>query len=410
MARFVVYGTADDDDIFRSSTDYYDIFGLQGNDTLRVEQSDFAYMDGGAGNDLLSYTGTGESALFGGTGADTLIGGAGDDQYFIDRNDTIVDRGGADRVSVGFGFVTPLGFERVDLVGATARSLVGNDEKNNLFAYGVTHQLGVRIDGLGDNDSILGSIGADTMSGGAGNDTIEGGDGEDVLRGNGGNDYLAGTAEDNRIIGDGDNDTLIGGDGLDYLDGGAGNDTFAHNGFSSVSINLTTQVASFADSPDEMLLSIENAWGGLNEDTLIGTAGANELRGGGGADYMTGGRGADVLVGSGGWDTFIFHTGDSAGGARDTIAADGSSGFARVGGSGGDVIDLTGWDADSTQDGVQDWTFGTSREVGYLWAEEFGGYTLIRGNSGGNQAAELEIAVADGPAVAVDWTALDFVL
>ncbi|MFM7084671.1 MAG: M10 family metallopeptidase, partial [Hyphomicrobium sp.] len=104
---------------------------------------------------------------------------------------------------------------------------------------------------------------------------------------------------------------------------------------------------------------IENAVGGLGNDTLIGNTLANQLKGsegndtllgGGGADTLIGGEGSDLLTGGVGADTFRFRAfSESASGNFDTIS-DFSSAQK-------DKIDLRTLDANSLVEGKQAFAF-----------------------------------------------------
>ncbi len=76
-------------------------------------------------------------------------------------------------------------------------------------------------------------------------------------------------------------------------------------------------------------VTIENAIGGLGNDTLTGNKGANRLIGNAGADVLTGLAGNDRLIGGLGDDTFVFQTENDG---VDTIAD-----FAQ----GNDTIDIS---------------------------------------------------------------------
>ena len=65
----------------------------------------------------------------------------------------------------------------------------------------------------------------DTISGGGGGDTIFGQAGDDIIAGNGGNDTIFGGTGDDQITGGGGADTLSGGFGSDTFLGGSGNDS-----------------------------------------------------------------------------------------------------------------------------------------------------------------------------------------
>lgn len=67
----------------------------------------------------------------------------------------------------------------------------------------------------GEQNSMTGGAGADTLQGGALGDFISGGSGDDTLRGEGGDDRLKGGAGDDRLEGGLGRDTLEGGEGMD---------------------------------------------------------------------------------------------------------------------------------------------------------------------------------------------------
>jgi hypothetical protein len=78
-----------------------------GNDTLNVQAGVLVgapYLQGGDGNDSLSYSGSGTAALYGGAGNDTLTGGPGNDSLDGgDGNDILQGRGGRDTALGGAG-------------------------------------------------------------------------------------------------------------------------------------------------------------------------------------------------------------------------------------------------------------------------------------------------------------------
>jgi Ca2+-binding RTX toxin-like protein len=147
---------------FPSNVSRIVIFGLSGNDILRVDSR-------------LSIT----AQLFGNDGKDTLIGGDGNDS---------LDGGIANDILFGGG---------------------GNDLLRDLVG----------------NNTLFGENGDDVLIAGAGNDKFYGGNGADLLRGGAGKDYLYGNAGNDILLGDAGDDQLFGGAGRDLLIGGLGNDT-----------------------------------------------------------------------------------------------------------------------------------------------------------------------------------------
>ena len=143
---------------------------------------------------------------------------------------------------------------------------------------------------------------------------------------------------------------------------------------------------------------------------LYGDAGANTLAGGAAATTSTGlgrrrraarRRGADLLVGGLGADVFDFDIGRPSRrpGARDIIRADIDVGlaFEGVGVAGGDRIDLSGIDANTGAAGNQAFVFGGTG-IGRVSLVDSGGNTIVRCNTDGDAAFELELVIEDGSA------------
>ena len=307
--------------------------GGAGNDFLDGQEGN-DILNGDANNDYL-YGGDGDDILNGGAGNDTLDGGAGDD--------TLDGGTGVDMVSFG-DTVLPV---VIDLAAGTATGTeIGTNTLSNIEdAEG----------GLGDDiligdanaNKLDGSSGDDILDGGAGDDTLYGSDGDDTVRfagalmpvtvdlsagtasgadtgndtlfhiesviGGLGDDTITGDANDNTLWGNAGNDTLTGGDGDDTLNGGSGNDTLDGgagadtasytSATQAVTIDLAAGTASGADIGNDTLSNIENATGGIGDDTINGDGNANVLAGGAGDDTLDGGAGNDTLNGGTGDDT-----------------------------------------------------------------------------------------------------------
>ncbi len=87
----------------------------------------------------------------------------------------------------------------------------------------------------------------------------------------------AGTVIEYAIGGDGD-DTLVGNAAANALYGFRGNDTVSYQSSTgAVTVLLATQTVSGGDAAGDVLFQIENATGGLGNDTLTGDGGANTL-------------------------------------------------------------------------------------------------------------------------------------
>lgn len=150
--------------------------------------------------------------------------------------------------------------------------------------------------------------------------------------------------------------------------------------------------------------------GGTRADMLGGGSGDDTLVGGGGRDTLTGSSGADRLAGGAGDDAFRFASVSDAAGDR-IVASVGAVAFAGAGRAGGDRINLSAIDADTTLGGDQSFAFGTAQGVGRLWAEDVGNVTHIRGDIDGDPTVEFDLSIHDGArAQASDYFALDFIL
>lgn len=138
-----------------------------------------------------------------GQGADTIAGGGGDDLYFAETHDTVVELpgGGLDTlVTVWSGFALPDNTENLLYGGHGAFDGRGNAAAN-LITGGA---LGDALHGLEGDDTLAGGEGDDTLAGGPGSDhvrilsaradsaverlgpydfTVRGPDGEDTLTG-----------------------------------------------------------------------------------------------------------------------------------------------------------------------------------------------------------------------------------
>ncbi len=262
--------------------------GGAGNDTLR----------GGAGRDMVDY-----SASPGGASVDLSAGTAGD------------GLGGSD---------TLIGVE--DVLGSGKGDFVKGDAVQNLLlgAAGPDILAGGSSD-AGDDDTLLGGAGNDTLWGAGGADTLRGGAGSDELNGGQGADTLDGGAGA---------DVLNGGAGFDFADYGASPSGLlatqkfgvyntgqaAGDTFSSVEGMLGSAFGDILGGNDEA--NILRGQGGA--DKLFGFAGDDTLRGDAGDDKLNGGAGADSLDGGAGFDTASYKL-LSSGGVTASLASPGTN-------------------------------------------------------------------------------------
>jgi Ca2+-binding RTX toxin-like protein len=259
--------------IFNAGTIHGDIRLGSANDTVRVS--------GLVMGDIVMGDGRGAFYQTGGRVMGCVYGGNSDDQYHVDRADTVISdaTGGVDIVYATSSFHISEGIENLTLSGAQAMTGIGNAGANLILGAGGDDVLW----GLGGNDSLFGGDGNNRLMGGVGADTMRSGDGFD------------------RIDGGRGNDVIYVGYGSDTLVGGAGRDVLRFDELSSllgVTANLSNNKAFFEDRGDLLRFSgFEDLLGSAYADTLTGSAVANTLAGGGGADTLSGGAGDDVLIG-----------------------------------------------------------------------------------------------------------------
>jgi len=119
-------------------------------------------------------------------------------------------------------------------------------------------------------------------------------------------------------------------------------------------------------------------------------AGNDILMGGDGNDVLIGGTGRDVLIGGAGNDHYVFNAvSDSPpGGGRDVIKD-----FVA-----GDVIDVSGIDANTTVANDQAFTFigsaAFTHTAGEMQARFLGGNTLVSGDVDGNGQADFQVVLS----------------
>jgi len=137
-------------------------------------------------------------------------------------------------------------------------------------------------------------VGLTVVSGTDADDTIHARRGDEILEGGGGDDTLS--AQDG-------SDTLDGGSGLDTVDY-AYDEQFGATGNIVVDLGNGTGIDGFGDT--DTLIGIERVVATGNDDTLIGSDGADVLRGGGGDDTLVGGAGTDAAEYSGSVGDYVI--------------------------------------------------------------------------------------------------------
>jgi Ca2+-binding RTX toxin-like protein len=282
-----IYGEGDNDRLLGEDGND-EIYGGYGKDTL----------DGGNGNDSV-FGEQGQDTLLGGAGNDymdggllndSMSGGAGNDTYIVDNaGDIINDLGATSDVDV------------VQVIQTISYTLPANIENAAITASGNGNLTGNAL-----NNGLTGNADKNILDGGTGNDKLDGGSGADSLWGGVGNDALLGGAG---------NDTMRGGEGVDLAD------------FAAAGVDITIDLATGRAKGDgtDLLFDIENILAGDGDDTLAGSATANDLDGGAGIDSLNGGAGNDTMAG-------CFFGANGGRGEIDTL----------VGGVGNDIFQL-GW-------------------------------------------------------------------
>ena len=243
----------------------------------------------------------GNDAIDGGLGADRMAGGKGNDSYYVDDANDVVDETGGDGIDTiyssrdislrnGKSFLGQI--ENLVLTSDKYLRAEGNDLDNVMRGEGTGRFM---MSGFGGNDHLIGGHDSDYLSGGAGHDRLDGREGSDYMNG--------GTGDDTYVV-DNTGDMVV--DGL-----GGGNDTVE----SWISFDLTnTNIRVQGDIENLTLLGSADLYGLGNylDNVMTGNAGANSLYGFAGNDRLDGGKDgkADFLAGGSGNDTYVIGEAD----------------------------------------------------------------------------------------------------
>jgi len=390
----------------------YDVLKLDGDYSHGVKQlglvfSNIEEVDLAAGNDYHLVFGNGNVAPGATMTVDASALGAGDALYL----DAHKVKDGAVTLMGGAGDDTLIGAYR----GAALNVLSGGGGNDTIYSDGT------------DFGNTNGIGGPHTIDGGTGNDTIYCADGDSVQGGDGNDTIRFDLYFDGR---NGQLGTVDGGDGDDHvflfsgdvtagkLQGGVGVDTLsvenglhldmpefsaATSGFESLELGLDAFI--YGDAEDNNLdfsgFTIPGG-GGVRviaddgDDIVVGSSGNDLLDGVDGNDTLTGGLGRDLLRGGAGLDIFVYEsTADSSPNAKqyDTIKD-----FHH---DEGDLLDLSGIDADTTQGGDQAFHLSGStftdtpgELIQFVDAE---GHTILQGDVNGDGVADLEIRLNHAP-------------
>ena len=213
------------------------------------------------GNELSNYLvgNAGVNVLDGGPGADQLWGREGDDSYFVDSNDAVVEYAGhgydivyaRSHYALGVGMAVEV-LGTVDNNATTAINLIGNALDNYIVGNAGANTL----DGGGGVDQLWGREGDDSYFADMDDAVVEyAGHGNDILYA--GSDYtlvaglsieVLGTADNNattalRLTGNELDNYLVGNAGVNTLDGGSAART------SSGAARATTAISSIRTTP-----------------------------------------------------------------------------------------------------------------------------------------------------------------
>lgn len=142
----------------------------------------------------------------------------------------------------------------------------------------------------------------------------------------------------------------------------------------------------------------EDIYGTQGADTITANGGNDTISAGAGNDIIDGGAGADRLYGDSGEDHFVF-------GHSDRIAD-----FEAAGVLGGDIVDLSAVDADTSVAGNQTFVWNSTSQGGMQVVEGVDGVTIVRLYIDGDPEADAMLTIADINFTASVYTALDFIL
>lgn len=293
--------------------------------------------------------------------------GGGNDLYFVDANDNVIENANAGIDTVFFNQAGSGGNRFV--LSANVENLTANNASASASAILVGNELANTVTGLSAADSLSGLGGTDVLIGGAGNDTLDGGSNLDTLFG--------GTGDDTYIIADTTNFQI------DRISEAAneGRDTI----LTSRNVNLATlESASGLPIEVEVIQVVRTTntqviGNGTANQTLIGDIGDDDLRSGSGTATLIGGDGNDVYFTKNGdilieqvlqgVDSVFFNQGPTGGSF--TLAASLENLSANNAGIGATAV-LTGNGADNTISGLNasDTLFG------------LGGADVLNGGSG----------------------------
>ena len=343
-----------------ANTSLIQVFGLAGNDTLTLNESNGALpaanLFGGGDNDVLT-GGSGADQLFGQAGTDTLLGKGGRDLLFGgaandtlsggDADDQVFGQAGDDRMIWNPGDDTDLneggdGIDTVEVSGGNGSEQFTTTANGTRVRFdrvspapfsldiGTSEKLVLNANGGEDTFSATGTLAAliaITVDGGAGNDRILGSNGADTLLGGDGNDFVDGNqGTDTAFLGAGDDVFQWDpGDGSDIVEGQDGADTMQFNGANiaerfEVSANgsrvrFTRDIGNITMDLDGIEAVDVHALGGVDTITVDDLSGTDltEMRNDLAANGAGDGAADSVIVNGSAGDDVIDVAGDASG-------------------------------------------------------------------------------------------------
>jgi trimeric autotransporter adhesin len=316
------------DDIFTSGSAANKLDGGLGNDTVSYAASSeavtvslslaTAQKGGFANGDILTsienVIGSSFADFLSGSAAvaNTFAGGDGNDTYGIDTVTDVIVEGmnkGTDTVITTVAYTLGDNVENLIIGGAAGLTVNGSAVANVMIGAGGNDT----ISGGGDNDELFGLGGNDILQGDAGNDLLDGGNGNDQMSGGAGEDiYIVDSTTDavNEIAGQGNADTVYSSATFTLL-GDVENLTLLNASNSATTLAAAQAQAALFNPADLSTLVLPtsatapaiNGFGNELANIIIGNNAANILDGAGGNDTLEGGLGNDTLIGGLGDDT-----------------------------------------------------------------------------------------------------------
>lgn len=233
MARTKIVGTKGKDDLTEKRVGESNIFGLGGNDIIRLNRSDDQggnnRVDAGPGKDTVFNQFEGGNIIKLGKGDDIYIGngftsfnqfdivrgGSGKDRFFVSTlqsryfgdagDDTFFSEALSNSFNGGSGSDT------IDY-SLRAESTVFNDEAVTVdLSVGKAFTGPIRSESLTSIENVVGTELSDEITGSNGANILKGSRGDDNISGLNGNDQIIGGPGIDFIAGDGGNDKLTGG-------------------------------------------------------------------------------------------------------------------------------------------------------------------------------------------------------